>query len=313
MLRKAIKLLYRLGLRQRYTEIDRIRYLKRLAGGKSFADTDYFNDQDKQQFQKNNHVYVLEEFRGTNVLFKCNINNHFERKIVRHGFSNHAALEYMADYAQPSTVVLDVGANVGVYAVPLATAFSELEVHAFEPNAAVARAMRENAELNRLKNLLVHCCALTDTVGAGEFYQFDDDISLSSLNYHAAKIHGEPKRCVVEQDTIDHLFGHTSSKKVSFVKIDVQGAELQVLRGASQVIRRDQPVILFEHEDLHFETQDLARSTKSAIAALLGAAGYQTFYITRFDHRLLFPVDWSKPVNGDLIALPTRAAVVRSI
>ena len=285
-----------------------MRYLKRLNRGSNPADDQYFSHFDYEQFSRKEPVYISAYFRGKRIFFSCDPRNHFERKIIKQGFSDHTVLDYMADCAQPNTIVLDVGANVGVYAIPLAAAFRDVTVHAFEPNNVVAEKISENGRLNNLSNLVVHFSAVADSVGVGDFYQFDDDISLSSLNYHAAEIHGKPVIRKVQIETIDHLFIGNSAQKISFIKIDVQGAELEVLRGACGVIRRDLPVILFEHEDMHFKTPVSAQEKKNAIAEFLGGFGYKTFYLTRFSHRLLLPVNWKRQLNGDIIALPMKRA-----
>ena len=145
--------------------------------------------------------------------------------------------------------------------------------------------------------------AVAESTGQADFYQFDKDISLSSLNRHAAERCGSPQVNRVQVGTIDSVFAGRS-EKISFIKIDVQGAELKVLLGAREVIFADRPVILFEQEDVHFETAEIALSQKIQIANFLNAHNYKCFYITRYDHRLMFPVDWSRPLNGDVLALP---------
>ena len=306
MLKSIFRFIYWLKLKKRYQTIDNVRYLKRLNRGANRADVQYFSHSDYGQYSHEEPVCVSTHYRGKHVLFSCNPHNHFERKIIKQGFDNHPVLDYMADYAQPNTIVLDIGANVGVYAVPLAAAFRDVTVHAFEPNSAVVDKLLENGCLNHLKNLVIHSCAVADSVGVRDFYQFDNDISLSSLNYHATEIHGKPVTHKIQTETIDHLFAGDSKQKIRFIKIDVQGSELECLRGAHSVIEKHLPVILFEHEDIHFETPAIAQDKKNAIAEILSKFGYKTFYLTRFNHRLLLPVNWKRPLNGDVIAIPMK-------
>ena len=304
MLKTIFRLIYWLGLQKRYQAVDRMRYLKRLSRGANPADNQYFSRFDYKQFSYKEPVYISTHFRGQCVFFCCGSQQNLERKILRQGFSGYPVLDYMADYVKPNTAVLDIGANVGIYAIPLAVAFPDVTVHAFEPNSVAMKQLSENSRLNNLKNLKVHSCAISDCMGESNFYQFDDVTSLSSLNCDAAEIHGKPVTRKVKIETVDHFLMDNAEQKVSFVKIDVQGAELEVLCGARGVIGRDLPIILFEHEDKHFKTPELAQTKKNAIAELLGGLGYRTLYLTRYNHRLLFPVNWKQPLDGDVIALP---------
>ena len=297
------RLIYRLGLRKRYARIDRLHYLKRLAKADATRDPDYVSGHDASQFVPGAKVLIAEEFRGRRVLFLCDPSKHFERKIIVGGFAGHPVLDYMATYADDETIVLDVGANVGPYCVPLATARRDLTVYAFEPNPDVARSLRTNIRLNRLSNVRVMDVAASDTRGAADFFKFDRDIGLSSLNLRAAEIHGTPSTIRVETDTLDSLLADRE-RRVSFLKIDVQGHELAVLRGATKILAADRPVVLFEHEDPHFETAAAAQNEKRELSELFAEGRYQCFYLTRKDARLLFAVDWNQPLVGDVLAVP---------
>jgi len=306
MLRTAFKWIYRLGLRKDYARIDRLHYLKRLRRRRHPLDNKYYVSYDKEQFvagEREREVCIADNFLGKRVVFLCDPSYHFDRKIIQQGFVGHPILDIMAAYVQPNSIVIDVGANDGVYAVPLAAAHPNIWVHAFEPNPAVVERLNQNIRLNQLSNLLVHPVAVSETAGQADFYQFDKDISLSSLNRYAAEKCGSPQINRVQVETIDSVFANRP-ERICFIKVDVQGAELKVFLGAKEVISSDRPVLLFEQEDVHFETAEAAHSQKMQIADFLSGHKYECFYITRYDHRLMFPVDWSRPVNGDVLALP---------
>ena len=307
MIRTAFKWLYRLGLRRAHSQVDRIRYLKRLEQGKHPLDDRFFVGRDAEQFVSGGEVAISGDYRGRQVVFVCDPRNHFERLIIRQGFQGHAVLDCMAELSPAQSLVLDVGGNAGVYCVPLAAARQDLTVHAFEPNPVVGRRLLRNLSLNSLGNLVMHTEALADQPGEASFYRLDDDATLSSLNRHAAEIHGAPDVATVKVETIDRLFSG-DPRRVGFIKIDVQGAELRVLEGARDTLRRHRPIVLLEHEDSHFETPELVRAQKDSLAALLEANGYSSFCLSRHDPRLMFPVDWSRPLHGDVLALPQRPA-----
>ena len=303
-MRTFFKWLYRLGLRRDHHRVDRVRYLKRLAQGKHAEDEWFFVGRDAEQFRPDGEVAIRAPYRHREVVFACDPGNHFERLIIRQGFDGHPVLDCMSELAPDRSIILDVGANVGVYSVPLAAARPDTTVHAFEPNPVVARRLAANVAMNRLANIVLHPEALSDAAGEADFYRLDADATLSSLNRHAAVIHGVPDVHRVKVQTIDALFAD-DPQPVGFIKVDVQGAERKVLEGAQRCLRRDRPVLLIEHEDSHFETPALAASEKATLSTLLADHGYVAYCLSRHDARLLFPVDWERPLHGDVLALPS--------
>lgn len=92
--------------------------------------------------------------------------------------------------------------------------------------------------------------------------------------------------------------------RVSLIKIDVQGHELEALRGANAVILHHRPALILEHEDSLYLSAAEASQRKTDLAQLLSRLGYETLYISRWGPDLLAVVDWSRHLNGDLLALP---------
>ena len=97
--------------------------------------------------------------------------------------------------------------------------------------------------------------------------------------------------------------------RVSFIKIDVQGLEKNVLDGALKVIKRDNPVIIFEHSDLYFKDPSQVRKQ---ISDLFSLQSYEIFLIRNgekeFKYLFLEDVDFlgsSDNLDGDFIAIPT--------
>ena len=91
---------------------------------------------------------------------------------------------------------------------------------------------------------------------------------------------------------------------ISLVKVDVQGHELEVLRGAQALVSRHRPALILEHEDDLYRSGAEAEQRKSDLAGLLSRLGYETLYVSRWGSGLLAVADWSRRLNGDLLALP---------
>jgi FkbM family methyltransferase len=154
-------------------------------------------------------------------------------------------LSYLDRIVPKGAVTVDVGAHCGLYTRKLARLSSQ--VHAFEPTHRMADLLRRTSA----SNVSVHEIALSDQTGNAELFvpQGDQELvyGLASLE---PKLASSNERIVsvnvptVRLDAIVH-------QDVAFVKIDVEGHELNVLNGAVELLEHSQPVFLVEAEDRH--------------------------------------------------------------
>jgi FkbM family methyltransferase len=303
------KLLYRAGLLTPFWQVDRTRYLKRLAKRKAH-DWRYVARDDAAQFAGDEVVARLMGVSAP-VFFYCNRNSSsIEAEILKSAKVQTGApkqrwrvLELGLDLISDGSRVVDIGANIGIYALPWAAAHAGVNVHCFEPNPAVRARLARNVGLNRLgARVRLHSEALSDRAGTATLYGNDD---MSSLN---EGVHTGRQAAPIEvplarlDDVVDG-----EGPPISLIKIDVQGHELEVLRGAEAVISRHRPVLILEHEDDLYRSASEAEQRKTDLARLLSRLGYETLYISRWGSELLAVADWSRYLNGDLLALPIDA------
>ncbi len=134
------------------------------------------------------------------------------------------------------SIAVDIGAHIGSYTLPLARTFKT--VIAFEPNPYNRYILNLNVKLNKLSNVRVEPVALSNMTGVVPLYVQSDQGGTSSLNKKHYGIHYD-KIVRVKVLRLDD-FGF---RNVGFVKIDVEGEELRVLKGASDTIERSKPVL----------------------------------------------------------------------
>jgi FkbM family methyltransferase len=301
--RRLVKLIYRLKLRRPFRSIDRLHYLRRLQRESNVRlDEWYRSDKDADQFAAG-EVLICSEFRSTAVMFYCDPRFHVERQIIRHGLFGPHLLIFMAEFIAPDTRVLDIGANVGAYTIPLAKAFPSVVVDAFEPNPYATARLRRNLALNKTGNVRLYEVGAGGRAAVMQLHAFAGP-DLGSSSFFRPRAKGpQPRLITVKVVAIDDVY-RDDVRPVSLIKIDVQGFELQVLHGARQLITRYKPVILLEHEDGNFESVGQALATKRELAQFFTEQDYRVFYVTRHDPHMLFPVAWERPLFGDLLALP---------
>ena len=144
---------------------------------------------------------------------------------------------------------LDVGANMGSWSGPAARVFRM--VHAFEPNAGLAAALRTAAP----PNVMVHEVALSDREGVGRFavpvYGGQPLNSRASLEPNANSGFGNEVICQVKLTRLDSL----GLRDIDAIKIDVEGHESAVLEGGRTTIERERPTLIVEIEERHHAGQ----------------------------------------------------------
>lgn len=148
-------------------------------------------------------------------------------------------------FLKPTDVVIEVGANIGALTVPLSRRCKE--VFAFEPQPQNYELLCTNLSTNGIHNVSFYPYAIGSenaAVNIPSIVELDEAHGVIG-DYGGFEV-GSGK-FVVEQRTLDSLkamFG----PKVSFIKMDCEGSELEVLKGAEQMIKRDWPLLYMEND-----------------------------------------------------------------
>jgi len=170
-------------------------------------------------------------------------------------------------------VFYDVGANDGVFS--LGYAATSRVVHAFEPSEQACSRLVDRARERGITNIAVHRVALADTAGTMTLHRFSDD-TFNSLYPRADDqlAHYSLRAAVSEEVGVVRLDDFVSAERMpppDVMKIDIEGAELFALRGATQTIRSAMPVILVEYS---VDNTANAGYDRREIATLLRGWGY---------------------------------------
>jgi FkbM family methyltransferase len=180
---------------------------------------------------------------GGRLRLRCGEAIGFE--ILLHGAFEAAESRYLCSGARTGTTALDVGANVGLFTVPLARAVGPAgRVVAIEPDSENVARLEANLRLNRLENVLVERVAAGDGDGEIALHVANDPAFHSTVAVHAGRGVGRALRVPVTR--LDTIWMRLGRPAVSTIKVDVEGAELAVLRGAEALLRETRPALLLE-------------------------------------------------------------------
>jgi FkbM family methyltransferase len=218
--------------------------------------------------------------------------------IVNGGIWEPENLSVLLSFVKDDTVFLDIGANVGYFTVAIGNRLGKRgRVYAFEPHAALTNLIERSIQLNSLEAVAqVSRCAVSDRDGSLELFYPQGHLGRGT----ASRTIDEPGRTVsVPAHRIDDLL--PAALAVDLVKIDVEGHELQVLRGMEDVLRRSPDIKIL------FEKLEGSGGDSEAVAQLLAGCGLLLYGVG--PNAVLVPLDGAayRGWVGDVLAAPAGA------
>ena len=187
------------------------------------------------------------------------------------GHTEPALFELYEKFLKPGQVVVDAGANIGLHAL----VFSRLvgpkgRVYAFEPDSVNFTRLEEHLTQNRIQNVTAADCALGESEARALLVR---DPSDSSRSYLTSGANAADSANAVNVMSLDHFAAKEGLENIDFLKVDVEGHEFPLLKGARDLMRRG----LIKTMQLEFEPGNLRSggATDSDILRLLSRSGYQ--------------------------------------
>ncbi len=191
-------------------------------------------------------------------------------------------VDWARELAPRSKQFIDCGAHMGSWSLVMATHFRE--VHAFEPQRLVFQQLCGNAALNGLTKLFAYNTGLDAEPGQLTLQRPGVDRGSSSARadvaarFTAEGISLSPE--VVPVATLDHF--SAALNDVGLIKIDVEGLELRVLQGATNVIRNNRPKMLIE-----CWSNDWYQDDKNKLLGFLNVLDYRVVSVTGYADMML--------------------------
>lgn len=175
---------------------------------------------------------------------------------------------------RPGMVVLDVGANLGLYTVVAARLAGPAgRVIAFEPDAENVALLRRNVEANGLATVVCERIALSDREGDVSLHVSPDNKGEHTI---LPGVLDGATTATVRATTVDRYLAAHGIARLDLVKVDIQGAEPIVLDGMGDTLRRDRPVLFLE-----FYPHGIRKAGRDPLAMLrtLESHGYRLAHV----------------------------------
>lgn len=210
---------------------------------------------------------------------------HYARylRTMPHDFEPDARI--LKYYVSAGDLVIDIGANIGEYTCALAKLVGKQgTVYSIEPIPNTYDILQSNINRLMLENIVLVKCGISDRdyTAMMEIPKF----SSGAENYYEARVldagehnGGLLRRYKIQMTSLDSLLSD-EQRRISFIKIDVEGHELASIRGAMQVVRKSRPAMLMEISG----DPEIKNSSAYSLFKLLKQEGYSPYFLK--DNRL---------------------------
>lgn len=188
------------------------------------------------------------------IRFKLNVSRLIDHSIYFFRISE-VSWENLFKILKPQFNVIDAGANIGYLSLNFARICHQGTVYSFEPDSSNFLDLQNNVRLNDLRNIQIFKKALGQNLGSAELYKmFVNNPGANRI------LPSSPANSVahetVEIVTLDQLYSSGIFKKIDVLKIDVEGFELFVLKGALKLIAECKPILFVELSEGNLKKQN---------------------------------------------------------
>jgi FkbM family methyltransferase len=220
------------------------------------------------------------------------------------GSYSREQLRLLEQTLSDDSTFVDVGANRGEFSIAAALKLREGRVVSFEPHPRIFDELLRNVAINELTNVQAIQIGLADRSAEAQLFEANDVSSDGSWNAGLGTIHEMRARqrivAKIKLAPLDVIREELDLRRIDVMKIDVEGAELSVLRGAADAISDCKPIILME------VNEESCRSAGYPAQVLLDWLRRRGYDIRLIDRRLSLPRLSEAPVFCNVACFPRQ-------
>jgi len=219
-------------------------------------------------------TWRLADLKHGTYKMPCDLSEMLQRQFYFFGtyFLEEHILACWETAAKGAKMILDVGANAGIYSLAALAVRQDATVHAFEPTPEIAARLRETAKLNRLDQLHVHEVAVSSEDGHATLRRCRGELGTNEGMNFIGPDFGEGTE-IVRTVCLDRFCERQAIDYVDLLKIDIQGHEHAALKGAEHLIRAGRIGTIFT--ELNWARDAAAGCPATESIRLLDQAGYR--------------------------------------
>ena len=191
------------------------------------------------------------------IKINVNLQSHIDAQIFWQGYqeADRGEIILLKKLLKPDSIFIDVGANVGVFSLVAALIAKNGEIHAFEPSMRLFGNLKENIALNGFTNIKTNNLGLFSettnktlhhpkgvgmvNAGAASLFQ---EVQIDTDNFESETI---------SLVTLDNYVEKNNLLRIDLIKMDIEGAEMNALQGATRSLVQFKPQILMELDEAY--------------------------------------------------------------
>ena len=215
-------------------------------------------------------------------LMICDRTDTIQKTIIQKQTFSPEILKTINIFLKPSTIFIDVGAHCGAISIPTAIKNPLSIILSIEPQYDLLERLKKNIQINNIYNIKTYEIAISQ-----KEMEINLKVPIRNDGTVISELAGNlDKRSVfkykkqkIKTKTLDNIL-ISNNLPVSIIKIDVQGNELDVLKGSLQTIKKDKPALIIEVEDKLFLIQKKIepKSQKYLKILIINASFWRMFY-----------------------------------
>jgi FkbM family methyltransferase len=228
-----------------------------------------------QPFRRHSHYLIPDRYGNT--LYCPSIEEPMAQALFANGVYEPDTLAAILRLLPSDGVFLDVGASIGVIALPVARLRSDVRVICIEADPGIATILRRNVAENRLSNITILEC-LAGPCSKEEVRFYSAPVNKFGMGSVGPQFSLPP--VFAKQVALDECLDEIGIDRVDVMKVDVEGAELGVFQGITRRLTgSNSPTIVFEFID--WAERRIEGQAPGAAQAYLRSLGYLTFHLGR--------------------------------
>lgn len=230
-----------------------------------------------QKLLAGNHLYPKNSIRHctrNNINYELDISDYMQHAIYFH-LTQHVDFDRRKLYSliQANFVCIDIGANIGETTLNFAQIAKNGKVYSFEPVPFLFEQLIKNISLNDYNNIAAFNIAIADNE-EDLFFEMPSNKNSAGISLNKQQA-GTAKRVV--GTTLDNFIRQQNIPHIDFIKIDVEGFEYFVLKGATQTILQHRPILFIEIDNSYLSAKNT--SEKEVLSYLQNKLGYTLYRI----------------------------------
>lgn len=211
----------------------------------------------------NNKSYKKESYRNAereNIKYRLDISDYMEYTLY-FGIKAESRATLLS-LIKEDMIILDIGTNIGETLLNFAKINTKGINYGFEPVPYLYQRAKHNISLNNFENIILNNIALSDKKEK-LFFHIPQNNNSGGI---AMSKNAQQGMLEVEAMTLDNFVSNQNIEKIDFIKIDVEGFEMNVLKGGSETLTKMKPQMFIELVDNHLKRQNT--SSKEVILFL---------------------------------------------